>query len=155
MVKMEKVFGIFPASSGTYTFVWVLSVVIGLILVGVMGLFVSIGYQARHASATVNDLGLRIGPGIYGRFIPRDDIDKDGVRVVNLNLETDYQPKWRTNGAGLPGYAAGWFKLRNKEKALVFLTNRSRVVYIPTKKNYAVLFSARDAEELAGAIQGW
>ena len=155
MVKMEKVFGIFPASSGTYTFIWVLGVVIALILIGVIGLFISFGFQARHASFTVTDQGLRIGPGMYGRFIPRDDVVKDGVRVVNLNIETDYQPKWRTNGAGLPGYAAGWFKLRNKEKALVFLTDRSRVVYIPTKNNYAVLLSVREAEELAGAIQQW
>ena len=70
-------------------------------------------------------------------------------------LEPDYQPKWRTNGAGLPGYAAGWFKLRNKEKALVFLTDRSRVVYIPTNKDYSVLLSVREAEEFADAIQQW
>jgi hypothetical protein len=46
MVKMEKVFGIIPVSSGTYTFIWVLSVVIGLILVGVVGLFI---FSAREA----------------------------------------------------------------------------------------------------------
>ncbi len=152
---MERVFGIFPASSGTFTFIWVFSVVIGLILIGVIGLFISIGYQARHVAFTVNDQGLRLGPGLYGRFIPRDDINKEGVKVVNLKVETDYQPKWRTNGSGLPGYAAGWFKLKNKEKALVFLTDRSRVVYIPTNKDYAVLLSAQEAEALADAIQHW
>jgi hypothetical protein len=152
---MEKVFGIFPASSGAFIFIWVFSVVIALVLIGVIALFISTGYQARHASFTVSDQGLRIGPGLYGRFIPRDDIDKEGVKVVNLNMETDYQPKWRTNGAGLPGYAAGWFKLKNKEKALVFLTDRSRVVYIPTYKNYAVLLSVREAEEFADTIQNW
>ncbi len=152
---MEKVFGIFPASSGAFTFIWVFSVVIGLVLIGVIALFVSTGYQSRHASFTVSDQGLRIGPGLYGRFIPRDDIDNEGVRVVNLNIETDYQLKWRTNGAVLPGYAAGWFKLKNKGKALVFLTDRSRVVYIPTHKDYSVLLSVREAEELADTIQNW
>jgi hypothetical protein len=152
---MEKVFSIFPAASGTLTFIWVFSLVIGLILIGIIALFLSIGYQARHASFTVSDQGLRIGPGLYGRFIPREDIDKEGVRVVNLNLEAEYQPKWRTNGAGLPGYAAGWFKLKNKEKALVFLTDRSRVVYIPTKQKYSILLSVWEAEELADAIQHW
>lgn len=152
---MERIFGIFPASPGTFNFIWISSVVIGLILIGVIGLFISIGYQARHAGFTLNDQGLRIGPGLYGRFIPKDDIKKDGVRVVNLNVEADYQPKWRTNGAGLPGYAAGWFKLKNKEKALVFLTDRSRVVYIPTNKNYSVLLSVREAEAFADAVQHW
>jgi hypothetical protein len=152
---MEKVFNIFPASSGVFTFIWIFSLVIGLILIGVIGVFSSIGYQARHATFTVNDQGLRIGPGFYSRFIPREDINKDGVKVVNLSLEADYQPKWRTNGTGLPGYAAGWFKLKDKEKALVFLTDRSSVVYIPTNKGYAVLLSAREAGALADAILHW
>jgi hypothetical protein len=155
MVKMERVFGIYPAPSGAFTFLWVFSLVIGLILIGIIVLFISIGYQARHATFTVNDQGLRIGPGLYGRFIPRDDIAKEGVKVVNLNIQTEYQPKWRTNGASLPGYADGWFKLKNKEKALVFITDRSRVVYIPTHKKYAVLLSVREAEEFADTIQHW
>jgi hypothetical protein len=152
---MERVFGIFPASSGTFTFIWVFSLVIGLILIGIIALLASIGYQARHASFTMNDQGLRIGPGLYGRLIPRDDIAREGVRIINLNLETEYQPKWRTNGAGLPGYNAGWFKLKNKEKALVFLTDRSRVVYIPTNQDYVILLSVREAEEFADAMQHW
>jgi hypothetical protein len=152
---MEKVFGIFPAGNGTYTFIWVFSLVIGLILVGLIGLFVSIGYQARHAAFTVSEQGLKIGPGLYSRFIPREKIDREGVRVIDLNVETGYQPKWRTNGAGMPGYDAGWFRLKNKEKALVFLTDRSSVVYIPTSENYSVLLSARDAGALADAIRQW
>ena len=127
---MEKVWSIFPASPGTFTFIWIFGVVIGLVLLSVIGLFISIGYQARHAAFTIDDRGLRVGPGMYGRLIPKDIIDKNGVKVVNLDLETGYQPRWRTNGAGLPGYSAGWFRLRNKEKALVFLTDRSSVVYI-------------------------
>jgi hypothetical protein len=56
-------------------------------------------------------------------------------------VEADYRPKWRYQWFSLPGFASGWFKLQNKEKALVFLTDRSRVVYIPTSENYSVLLS--------------
>jgi hypothetical protein len=152
---MERVFGIFPAGTGTYTFIWVFSLVIALILIGIIGLFVSFGYQARHAALTVSEQGLKIGPGLYGRFIPREIVEREGVRVVDLNAETGYQPGWRTNGASLPGYQAGWFKLKNKEKALVFLTDRSSVVYIPTSENYSVLLSAKEAGALADAIRQW
>ncbi len=152
---MEKVFGMFPASPGAFTFLWISGTVIVLILIGLIGLFVSMGYQARHARFTLNERGLDISPGLYGRFIPGDVINKEGVRVVNLNVETGYQPHWRTNGAGLPGYDAGWFRLKNKEKALVFLTDRARVVYIPTSQNYSVLLSAQEAEALADAIRHW
>ena len=41
------------------------------------------GYQANHASFTVNDQGLRIGPGLYSRFIPKENIDTAGVKVIN------------------------------------------------------------------------
>jgi hypothetical protein len=152
---MERIFNIFPAASGTFTFIWVVSLFMVLILVSVIALFISIGYQARHAAFTVNDQGLRIGPGLYGRFIPKDVINKDGVKVVNLTIETGYQPKWRMNGAGLPGYASGWFKLRNNEKALLFVTDRSRVVYIPTSDNYSVLLSVQEAEEFADVLRRW
>jgi len=148
---MERVFGIIPASSGPYIFIWAISIV----LIAVIVLFIFIGYSSRHMNFTVNDQGLRISPGLYGRFIPKADIDAEGVRVLNLNSDADYRPKWRTNGAGLPGYSAGWFKLQNKEKALVFVTDRSSVVYIPTNKDYSVLLSVREAEEFADVIRNW
>jgi hypothetical protein len=148
---MERVFGIIPASAGPFLFIWILS----LVLLAVIGLFVYIGYSSRHINFTVNEQGLRIGPGLYGRFIPKEDINTEGVRVVNLNTDKEYQPKLRTNGAGLPGYAAGWFKLQNKEKALLFVTDHSRVVYIPTNKDYVVLLSVREAEEFADVLQKW
>jgi hypothetical protein len=152
---MERVFGIIPATSGAYTFVWIFCTLIGLILIGVIVLLGSVGYQSRHAVFAVSDTGLRIGPGLYGRFIPKEQIDAAGVRVVNLNIETQYKPKWRTNGAGLPGYNAGWFKLENKEKALLFVTDRSSVVYIPTTENYSVMLSIREADEFVDLLQRW
>jgi hypothetical protein len=152
---MERIFGIVPASSGPYTAIWIISIAVILILLLVAVFFISTGHQSRCLKFTINDEGLRLHPGLYGRFIPREDIDTEGVRVMNLNVDTEYQPKWRTNGAGLPGFASGWFKLANKEKALVFLTDRNRVVYIPTNRDYSVLLSVREAEEFAGILQSW
>jgi len=152
---MDKVFGIIPATSGAFTFLWILGIVIGIILIGIIGLFASFGYQARHATFTLTDQGLRISPGLYSRTIPKENINTEGVRAMNLNIEKDFQPKWRTNGAGLPGYSAGWFKLQNKEKALMFVTDRSSVVYIPTTGNYSVMLSVREADVMVQTIQQW
>ena len=148
---MDKVYGIIPASSGPYVFIWIFS----LLLAAFIGFFIFIGYSSRHVSFEVSDRGLRIGPAVYGRLIPREEIVADGVRVINLNVDSDYQPKLRTNGIGLPGYAEGWFKLKNKEKALLFVTDRSSVVYIPTTKDYSIMLSAREAEALAESIRSW
>jgi hypothetical protein len=146
---MERVFGITPASSGPYIFIWAISI----FLIAIIALFIFIGHSSRNMTFAVNDEGLRIRGGLYGRMIPKSDIVAEEVRVMNLDVETDYQPKWRTNGIGLPGYTAGWFKLQNKEKALCFLTNRSRVVYITTSKDYSVMLSTMEAEELAELLK--
>jgi hypothetical protein len=155
VVKMDKIFNIVPATSGAYTFIWIFGIVMVVIIVGMVALFASFGYQARHATFTLTGDGLRIGPGFFGRTIPKENISVEGVKAVNLNLEKDYQPKWRTNGAGMPGFSVGWFRLQNKEKSLVFVTDRSSVVYIPTTDNYSVLLSAQDAAGMVEAIRQW
>ena len=152
---MEKVFGIIPANSGALTTMWVIIAVVGVILIGVIALFISITHQAGHATFKVTDEGLRISPGLYGRFIPRQDIDSGGMKLINLKVDQEYRLKWRTNGVGLPGYNAGWFKLANKEKALAFVTDKSRVVYIPTRKDYVVLLSVQEAEEFSDLLWKW
>jgi hypothetical protein len=152
---MENVFHIIPASAGAFTFMWVIAAVLIAVVVGVSILLYSVANQGKNATFTVTDTGLNIGPGIYGRFIPRDQVVADGVKVVDLRIDKEYALKRKTNGSNLPGYDAGWFKLQNGEKALVFVTDKSRVVYIPTTDNYSVLLSTLHAEEMAGALQAW
>ena len=148
---MERVFGIIPSSSGPIVFVLVISIV----LILVVGLLAFIGYSLRNVRFEVNEQGLRISRSLYGRFIPRGEIAAEGVKVIDLNVDSEYKPKHRTNGAGLPGYAEGWFKLKNNEKALLFVTDRSNVVYIPTTKDYSILLSVREVEEFAESIKDW
>lgn len=150
-IKVEKIFGIIPSSSGPVLF----TAGISLVLVLVIGLLAFIAYSSRNVRFEVSDGGLRISRSLYGRLIPRGDVVADGVRVIDLRVDSQYAPKWRTNGAGLPGYAEGWFKLKNQEKALLFVTDRSRVVYIPTRKGYAVMLSVRETAEFAELIRHW
>lgn len=154
-MKMDKIFSIIPAGSGAFTAMWAIIAGVGVILIAVLVLFGTFAHQARHATFTVTEQGLRIGPGLYSRFISKEDINTDGIKLVNMNIETEYKLKWRTNGAGFPGYDAGWFKLANKEKALAFVTDKSRVVYIPTNKDYVLLLSVQNGEEFAEFLQKW
>ena len=73
---------------------------------------------------------------------------------MDLTESREYQPRWRTFGTGLPGYRAGWFRLRNREKALLYVTDGSRVVYIPTRDNYSVLLSVAEPERFLQALSG-
>jgi hypothetical protein len=55
-------------------------------------------------------------------------------------------------GTGLPGYAAGWFKLANGEKALVYVTTQSEVVYIPTTEGYSLLLSVTEPDRFLARL---
>jgi uncharacterized protein (DUF58 family) len=132
-----------PASSGP---LWFLGTVC-LLLLGIVLLMGYLAYSARNVSFQVSPEGLRISRSIYGRTIPAASLRLDSVKRVDLTEDHDYRIKWRTNGAGMPGYNTGWFKLRNGEKALLFLTDRRRVVHVPTRDRYSLLLSVSEPEQ--------
>ena len=73
---------------------------------------------------------------------------------VNFALTPPLEPRLRTLGTGLPGYRAGWFRLRNGEKALLYLTDESRAVYVPTTAGYSVIVSPQDPDAFLAALKG-
>lgn len=146
-----RTFDITPASSTPLIFI----AVIGLIFLLLLGFFARIGYSTRNTKFEISDQGLRINGGIYGRFIPKEEIATENIKTIDLTTYPEYQPRIRTNGIGLPGYAEGWFRLKNKEKALLFVTDRSNVVYVPTRQGYSVLLSVSNAAEFRQAVELW
>src|SRR5206468_4079591 len=82
---------------------------------------------------------------VYGRLIPASQLRGAAARIIDLRSDAEHRPRRRTFGTGLPGYAAGWFRLRNGEKALLFLTDWTHVVYVPKRAGYAVLMISRVA----------
>ena len=148
---MDKTFSITTASPAPLITI----LAIGILLLLILGLFTFIGYSSRNVKFEVSDQGLRIRGAIYGRFIPKEDIAEENAEIINLDASPEYKPRIRTNGVGLPGYSEGWFKLNNNEKALLFVTDRSNVVYIPTRQDYSVLLSVSNSEEFYESIKQW
>jgi len=104
-----------------------------LLIIGVSALFAYFGYSARNTKFVISEQGLRIKGCLYGRRVPKDSLITKNIQVVDLIHDDTYRPTRRTNGVGLPGYLEGWFRLNNGEKGLLFLTKKTRVVYLPTK----------------------
>lgn len=146
---MKEVFPIVPAGGAA---LWVLAIV-GFVLFTVAVLLVLFAFSSRHASVEVSPEGVNIRGGLYGRQIPMRSLVLDGARPVNLNTDTALKFSWRTNGIGLPGYCAGWFQLKNGQKALAFITDRSSVAYIPTREGYVLLLSVADPESLIASLK--
>jgi hypothetical protein len=95
---------------------------------------------------------LRLRGDLYGRLIPRAQIRAGAARRVDFRVASELTPQRRTLGTGLPGYRAGWFRLRNGESALLYLTDPSRAVYVPTTAGYSVLLSPAEPDAFLAAL---
>lgn len=145
---MIELFPMIPASSKP---LWFLGGIILFLLI-LTGLFSYIAYSSKTVQFEISEEGLNIRGGFYQRLIPAESIKFEKSKQIDIGKESPYKPILRTNGIGLPGYASGWFKLRNGEKALLFITNPSRVVYIATREGYSVLLSVQDTERFLQLI---
>ena len=143
------VFPMIPAASKSLWFFAIIS----LILVGALLLMIWLAWSMQHVRFTVSNDGLRLQGDLYGRTVPLKALKLDEAVVTNLNTDKEHQPKWRTMGTALPGYAAGWFKLRNGEKALLFVTDKTRVARIPTTEGYTVMLSVSEPATLIDALK--
>jgi Bacterial PH domain len=137
-----NVFSIAPAES---RYLWFL-IPITLILAAAFALLLVSVRGARTSRFEVRADGLRVAGDLYGRLVPRAQLQVQLARRVDLTRQDELRPTWRRVGTGLPGYQAGWFRLRNGEKALLYLTDRRRAVYIPTTAGYSLLLSPADPD---------
>jgi len=146
---MSEIFQMIPASSKP---LWILGV-IGVVLLVPLGLFAHIAYSSRNVRFEVSSEGLRICGGLYGRLIPSEALIIEETQSIDLRQSQEYRPTLRTNGVGLPGYQAGWFRLRAGEKALLFVTDPSRVLRLPTREGYTLLLSVDQPEALLQSVR--
>lgn len=144
-------FMIAPAASRAMWLMLLIPVAVVVLVTVVLGASV---IASRSARFEVSSEGLRLRGDLYGRLIPAHELRRDGIARVDLSARPELAPRWRTMGTGLPGFQSGWFRLRNGEKALLYLTDRTRAVYVPTTAGYSVLLSPRDPDAFVAALRG-
>lgn len=143
---------VFPIEPAQSRYLWFI-VPIAILLVGVLLLLFATVRASRSAAFEVSTDALHLRGDIYGRSIPAERLVTEGVRRVDFAREPDLRPASRRMGTALPGYQAGWFRLRNGEKALLYLTDPGKAVYVPTTNGYSLLLSPGDPQGLVAAIQ--
>jgi Bacterial PH domain len=139
---MSSVYPIVPGGSRPLY----LLIPVFVILVSVLALLFKTAYGSQRASVELTGDRLAFHGDLYGKAIPLDSLRIRDARIVSFDSEPSLAPRSRRLGTGLPGYLSGWFRLGNGEKALVFITTRHRVVYLPTAKGYSVLLSLQQPE---------
>ena len=133
---------------------WFIVLVPGLILLLVIGVLGAAVAGARSARFELSPAGLRLRGDLYGRLIPLEQLRGASAARVDFAAAPELRPAWRTMGTGLPGYRSGWFRLRNGEKALLYMTDTSRAVRVPTTEGYSVLLTPSEPDRFLSALRG-
>ncbi len=145
---MTQVFQIAPATNrwGGTAVGLAVALLILLIVLGVAGGLVYSSFRgAKNSTFEVSAEGLRLRGDIYGRMIPANELLVAEARRVDVRTGP-YQPIGRVAGTAVPGYRAGWFNLGNGRRALLYVTDESKVVLVPTTAGYDVLVSVAEPD---------
>lgn len=145
---MTEVFPIVPAPLKVLWFFGGVSV----LLVALLLFLAYVAMSGRLSRFEVSPEGLRLRGDLYGRLIPMDALRIAEAQILRLEKTSQFWPTRKTVGSNLPGYYSGWFKLRSGEKALLYVTDRRQVVYVPTTKGYSVMLSVREPQRLLEAL---
>jgi hypothetical protein len=129
-----------------------LPVTIALIMAGVAAFGAIIAFvidrAMRRHHVTVDADGVEVATTFYKRRLAWGELRVDEARVVDLDEHTQLKPLLKTNGTAFPGFRSGWFRLRNREKALVAMLSGPRVAWVPTTQGFGLLLQARQAQAL-------
>jgi hypothetical protein len=145
-----ETFSIAPAASRS---LWFLPIILAVVLVPVIFIVSRSIAGARAARFDVSPAGLQLHGDWYGRTIPAEQIRGSAAKRIDFTAEPALKPRWRTMGTGLPGYQAGWFRLKNGERALLYLTDRARAVYVPTTAGYSLILSPAEPDAFLAAVR--
>jgi len=119
----------------------------GVLLVG-GAIGFAIHLAMRRHRVVVDADGLEVATTFYRRRLAWAALGLDDARVLDLGEHTGYKPALKSNGTALPGFRSGWFRLRNREKALVAMTSGPRVLWLPTTQGYGLLLQPRQPKAL-------
>jgi hypothetical protein len=129
----------------------VLVVGLSLMLVAPFLLFALRG--SRGATFEVSSEALRIRGDLWRRTIPMRSLDLANALVLDLKKSPEFQTTWKTCGSKYPGYKSGWWRIKKGGKVLVYLTDETRVAYIPTHLGYSVMLSTPNPQRLIDALR--
>jgi len=124
-----------------------------LVVPAVLLVILAMTFWPRPVQLEVTSRELKISGSVYARTLARADLVLDAARAVDLSREPALTPVRRTNGIGLPNYQVGWFRLRDGQRALCFLTRRDSVVYLPTNQKFVLLVSVSGPDQLLEALR--
>ena len=142
----------FPIAPASAKPLWFVFFICGVLMLVVFAMAYT-AWSSRNSRVEMGADRIHLVGDFWGREIPFELLDVSKAHTVDLTRRSDHSPVRRTMGTGLPGFASGWFRLSNGEKALVYLTQYREVVYLPTTEGYSLLLSVEDPERFLESLR--
>lgn len=121
---------------------------IALALVGAL-----IVWSVRRRHVVLDGDLLIVAAGFNTARVRTADLDIAAARVVNLSDNAALKLGLKTFGTSMPGYHAGHFRLRNRSRAFVLVTDRTKVLALPERNGRTLLLSLERPQALLDALK--
>jgi hypothetical protein len=125
---------------------WLLMIPIALSMLSLVALI-------RRRRVTLEDDRLRIAGSLHTAEVRVLELDLDAARIVDLSAATALRPMFKTFGTSLPGFHAGHFRLRDRSRGFLLLTDRSKVLALPERGGRMLLLSLEKPQALLDALK--
>lgn len=127
--------------------VWLAAVVMTVVVVATTA-----GLVRRRHVVLDGDL-LIIAGGVNTARVRTADLDIAAARILDLANDAALKPRLKTFGTAMPGYRAGHFRLRNRSRAFVLLTDTTKVLALPERSGRMLLLSLERPQALLDALK--
>ncbi len=130
------------------------NIVVTYVIISSLALLFTIFYYRSQTSRLVlSPTKLQIFGDVTNYTVQLENLQLEQARILDLRLEPKLHAAFRTWGTGLPKYATGYFTLANEQKAFIFVSDDTRVVYIPAIQGEDILLSLEQPEEFMVALK--
>ena len=125
---------------------------IGIVVIAILAF--AFLYSPGPPSYTLTPESLTIHDRFYPVTLNRASVDVEHIRVIDLGVDTEWQPTERTNGFGNAHYASGWFRVASGKTIRMYRAGGARLVLLPPKGDgAAVLLDTRDPEKFVAEVR--
>lgn len=102
----------------------------------------------RRRVVVLEDDVLVVKAAMFSRRVAPGTLDLARARVVDLAEHVELKPTLRTLGMALPGFKAGWYRMRKGGNGFYLLTAQRRVLWLPARDGSDLLLSLEQPQVL-------
>jgi uncharacterized membrane protein len=110
-------------------------------------------WSALRNRIAIEDGTLRISAGLHRHRIAVDALDLAAARIVDLRQQPTLRPWLKTFGTSMPGYQAGHFRLRDRSRAFLLVTDRTKTLVLPERTGRTLLLTPECPQALLEALR--